>query len=406
VVAPTLARNRDFVKLWVGEAASMLGSRIAYVAYPLLVLAVTGSAAQAGVAGFLRTLPYFVLALPAGVLADRLDRRRLMIASDGVGAAAIGSLAVAIAFDRVTIAHLLIVAFLDGTAGLVFRTSEAGALPQVVRREQLPEAVARNAAREYGAYLVGPPLGGVLFGAGRVIPFVADACSYVTSALFVGSIARPLQDPRPRSSRSSIGSEAREGLLWMWGQPFLRTSAFLVAGANLATNALALTLILVAKDTGASSALVGAMLAFGAGGGLVGAIAAPRLQRHVSRRLIVAGYPWVGVFVVAAMALLPPPLALGALFGAWITFGPLWDAVVVGYRLAIVPDELQGRVESVGVLIAFGGAALGPLAAGFAFSFVGSRATLGLIGAWTLVLAVVGTVSSSLRIDDGGTQPV
>jgi hypothetical protein len=93
----------------------------------------------------------------------------------------------------------------------------------------------------------------------------------------------------------------------------------------------------------------------------------------------------------------PPPLVLGLLYPIWLFFGPLWDAVVVGYRLSIVPDELQGRVESVGVLISFGGAALGPLAAGVAFAEFGGRTTLALLAAWTFVLALVGTGSRSLR---------
>ncbi len=110
------------------------------------------------------------------------------------------------------------------------------------------------------------------------------------------------------------------------------------------------------------------MLAFVAAGGLAGAAAAPRLRTLVSRRAIVVGYPWIGVAALAALTALPPPLAMGALFGSWVFFGSLWDAIVVGYRLTIVPDELQGRVESVSSLIAFGGAALGPLAAGAAFT--------------------------------------
>ena len=393
-----LFRNPDFTKLWVGETLSALGTRVSYVAYPLLVLSLTGSAALTGVVGFLRTLPYFALSLPAGVVADRLDRRRLMIAADVLGCVAMGSVVVALALHRLTFAQIAIVGFLEGTAALLFRTAEMGALPHIVAREQLSAAVATNEARRQGAYLAGPPLGGALFGIARALPFLVDAVSYLASAVAIVSIRRAFQ--QPRSGGAKALAQIREGLAWMWREPFLRTSELLVAGSNFATNALLLTLILVAKHQGASSTLIGAMLAIVSVGGLTGAVAAPRLRRYFSARRIVVGYSWVGVAVVLALVTTPPPLLLGLLFAAWTFFGPLWDAIVVGYRLSIVPDELQGRVESVGVLISFGGAALGPLAAGIAYAELGGRTTIASLAVWLLVLAVVGTASRALRTID------
>jgi MFS family permease len=404
--ASPLSRNRDFAKLWIGEAASTFGSRLAYVAYPLLVLDVTGSSSRAGLIAFLRTLPYFVFGLPAGVVVDRLDRRRLMLVADVAGCAALGSVAVAVLLDELTFEQLVVVSFVDGCAALLFRTSEVGALPQIVAREQLSEAVATNQAREHAAFLAGPPVGGILYGVSRALPFLADAASYLVSACLIVTIGRPFQAPRARTERPRARRALAEGLLWLWREPFLRTSEFLVAGANFATNALGLAIILLARRDGASSGLIGAMLALTAVGGLGGALAAVRLQRIVSRRLIVVGYPWIGVGVLLALLSTPPPLVLGALFGLWVFFGPLWDAIVVGYRLSIVPDQLQGRVESVGTMIAFGGAALGPLAAGAAFGAFGPRATIALIGAWTLALALVGSLSRSLRLPQTDGQVV
>jgi MFS family permease len=402
---PSVAANRDFTRLWLGEAVSVFGTRVASVAFPLLVLAMGGSAADAGLASFFRLLPYFVLSLPVGVLVDRIDRRRLMLSADGLGVAAVGSLALTLAIGYEALPSVFLAAFADGAAALAFRTAEVGALPHLVARDRLPDAVALNQSREFAAALAGPPVGGVLFGVGRAVPFFADACSYVVSALAVASIRRPFQRPRAAAVAGTF-EQVRAGLAWVWWEPFLRTSVLLVAAANLATNALSLTVILVAKNKGASSALIGAMLALVAAGGLAGAAAAPRLRNLVSRRAIVVGYPWIGVVVLVALTTLPPPLALGALFGAWVFFGPLWDAIVVGYRLTIVPDELQGRVESVSSLIAFGGAALGPLTAGVAFAAFGARTTIGLIAAWTLAVAVTGTLSRSLRFGSAGAQAV
>jgi hypothetical protein len=317
-------------------------------------------------------------------------------AADALGFAAIASLAAAIVAGTATFDWIAAVAVVEGTAGLAFRTAEAGALPRVVPREQLGDAVAANQAREYGAFLAGPPLGGVLFGLDRAAPFVADAASFVLSAAAAAAVRTPLQEERTTPRRHLL-IEAREGVAWLWRVPFLRTSELLVACANFATNAVSLTLILVAKHQGASSALVGVMLAIVGAGGLAGSVAAPRLRKLVAARAIVVGYAWVGVAILLGLLTMPAALVLGALFGGWVFFGPLWDSVVIGYRLAIVPDALQGRVESVGAAIAFGGGALGSLAAGLAYAAVGGRATIAALAGWTLALAVVGSVSPSLR---------
>jgi MFS family permease len=396
--APTsgLWRNPNFMRLWVGETLSTLGSRMSYVAYPLLVLATTGSPAKAGGVGFLRMLPWLVFSLPAGVVSDRVDRKRLMIACDLCACLTIASVPVALALDALTFTQLLAVAFLEGTCAVFFKIAETPVVVRMVASEQLPGAVAQNQAREYGAFLVGPPLGGILFGFGRALPFIADAASYLVSAVALRGIRRPFQSVRDSSSRRAI-DEAREGVLWLWREPFLRMSEVLVAGSNLISNALGLSLIVIAREKGASSGEVGVMLALVAAGGLAGAVAAPFLRAHISARLIVAGYCWVGAGAVFALVSTPPALAMGAIFGAWVFFGPLWDAVVMGYRLRIVPDAIQGRVESVGTLISFGAAALGPLAAGLLLDGVGARPTLLAAATAMVLLGVVGTVSRSLR---------
>jgi MFS family permease len=392
-----LRRNADFRRLWIGEVASTLGTRMSAVAYPLLVLALTGSPTKAGVVGFLRTLPYFLFALPVGVFADRHDRRRLIVVADAIGFVGIGSVAAAAAAHALTFAHVAVVALVEGSAGLTARTALTASLPRLVPREQLAEAVAVNTGRDAAAALAGPPLGGALFGLARALPFGVDAVSYAASAVAAATIGRPLQDERTRPHERLLPS-LRTGLRWIWEQPFLRTSELLVAGGNFATNAVSLALVLVAKQQGASAALVGVMLAVASAGGLLGAVAASRLQRLVSRRTIVVGYSWLGAAVLTALLTTPPPVVMGLLYGVWLFFGPLWDALVVGYRLAIVPDEVQGRVESAGILIAFGGGALGPLAAGPLFGAFGGRWTFAALACWMLALALVGSGAKSLRI--------
>ena len=143
------------------------------------------------------------------------------------------------------------------------------------------------------------------------------------------------------------------------------------------------------------------MLSFAAAGSLLGAVAATRLHRVVAPRLIVVGYPWLGVIAALLIAIPLAPLALGAIYGAWVFFGPTWDAVVGGHRIRIVPDAMQGRVESVTALIAMGGAAVGPLVGGALASrltgsqsfvcvaLIGTCVALGGVAAWSRGLRTI-----------------
>jgi len=391
-----LRGNRDFMLLWGGEAVSALGWRVANVAFPLLVLAETGSPARAGLVGFLGLLPWLVFSLPAGALVDRWHRRRVMIVAYLGGFVAIASVPAAIWLDFVSLPFLGAVAFVDGAFFVFFRLAETGAIRAVVPSGQLPDAVAQNEAREYAASLAGPPLGGILFGIDRALPFILDAVSYLVAFVFLLGVRGELQERRERPSRS-LGAEIHEGLVWLWERPFMRVSLALVAGSNLVAAALALVLIVDARDQGASPALVGVMLGTGAAGGLLGALAAPRLRRVIPGRAIVVGFPWLGAAVLSLLAVAPHPLLLGLLYAVWLFFGPVWNAIVDGYRISVVPDELQGRVEGVASLVSFAVLPLGPLAAGFALETVGPDATLLVFGAWLLALGLAGTVSSALR---------
>jgi MFS family permease len=192
---------------WTGEALSGLGSQISLVAYPLLVLALTGSPAKAGIVGFARNVPIAVLALPAGVLADRVDRRYLLVACDAISALALASIPVAIVAGGVPYGLIVVVALVDGSGFVLSWVTERGVLRQLVVPEQLGEAVARNESRIFGAMLAGPPLGGLLFGIGRAIPFLGDAVSYGASTATKLLISAPFQQ---RRTVEPVGS-AREG---------------------------------------------------------------------------------------------------------------------------------------------------------------------------------------------------
>jgi hypothetical protein len=392
---PPLRRNRDFVLLQVGQTLSTIGSESTGIAYPLLVLAITHSPVEAGVVGFARLVPWVLFGVLAGVAVDRLPRKRMMIVSDIVRIAAVASIVVAIAVDRISFAQIAIVAFVEGTMFVFFTLAEVGALRSVVPARQLPAAAAAEQARYATMTLVAPPLGGSLFGLGRALPFLADAVSYVFSLASLLAIRTPFQEEREHE-QVPLRTQLAEGFRWLWGHPFLRTCAILFTWVNLLFEATFLVLIVVGRRHGLSGAHIGALIAVLGLCSLAGSVASPRLQRLLSMRTIVVGSFWLQLGV-AAFVLEPSiyVLLVGAIPAAFL--GPSVNAIVIGYRVAVVPDRLTGRVNSVARTIALCGAPLGPLAAGLLLGSFSARTTVAIFAGAMLLLSVIGSVSPSIR---------
>ena len=390
-----LRRNRDFVLLQSGQLLSTLGNQTSVVAYPLLVLAVTGSPAKAGLVGFAGILPYPLFVLPAGLVADRWDRKRVMIVADVVRALALGGLVAALVAGDPPFALIFAVAFVDGTMFAFFNIAEVGALRAVVPKEQLPSAAAAEQARLSTVILAGPPLGGFLFGLGRSLPFLVDAVSYVFSLVSVIAMRTPFQE-QVAAPEGRFRSQVIEGFRWLWGQPFLRGSAVLFAFTNFGGNALYLFLVVAAHDQGLSSTAIGMLIAIYGGLSLVGSLVAPRVLRLLSMRTILVATLWfavgTGLYVIEPNVWLLiagiVPLAL---------LNPSLNSAIIGYRVAIVPDRLQGRVNSAARLIAQVGAPLGPLVAGLLLGAFSTRLTCLVITAWFAAIALWATVSPSIR---------
>jgi MFS family permease len=396
VTAPPLRRNRDFLLLWSGQALSVLGSRVSAVAYPLLVLEMTGSPSTAAFVGFAGTAPYLLLQLPAGALADRYNRRRLMIACDSVRALALLSVVVALVAGELTVSQLMVAAFVEGAMFVAFSAAESSAVVHIVPPEQVAMALSQNEARMRAAGMAGPPLGGILFGLARSLPFLADAVSYLASLGTLLAIRREFESA-PERSHDGLVHEIRLGVRWLLGHAFMRDTALLVAGSNMLFQALVLVLIVLAKDHGASSGTVGLMLAGSGVGGVAGSLAAPWLQRRISPRTVVIGANWVWAALFPLFAVLDRPLALGAVFAAAAFVGPAWNVVLGAYQLALVPDELRGRVSSVDLLIAFGAIPVGSLlAAGLLSAFSPSGAAAVLAGIM-LAVAIAAVAAPSIR---------
>ena len=166
-----LWHNRDYLLLWSGQTISSIGSGVSELAFPLLVLALTHSPAQAGFASALRTLPYFIFTLPGGALIDRWNRKRVMILCDMGRAISMASIPVALVFGHLTLVQLYIVSLLEGSLYVFFDLAETASLPRVVPKEQLPAAISQNQVTFGITNLLGPPSGGVLYTLGRAVPF-------------------------------------------------------------------------------------------------------------------------------------------------------------------------------------------------------------------------------------------
>jgi MFS family permease len=347
------------------------------------------------VVGFARLAPYALLALPAGLAADRWSRKHLMIGADGLRALALGGLALAIALDEAAFWLIAAAAFVDGACSVTFDVAQTGALRGIVPRPQLPAAVGAQRARAAVVQLAGPPLGGALFGLHRVLPFAADSVSYAFSLGSVAALRAPFQEEREREP-SPIRSRLAEGFRFLWNEPFIRATTFIYALGNVTVPALLLVVVVVGRRQGLTSAEIGALLSTLGAALLLGALASPLFRRYLSVRTIVLAE------LVAALA----PLFFLAWPSIWVLMAtvlpqavviPVTDSVVVGYRVAVTPDRLLGRAESVRSNLARLFDPFGPLAAGFLLSTASARTTVGAFLALSAALLLYGALSPAVR---------
>jgi MFS family permease len=336
-----------------------------------------------------------LFALPAGLAADRWSRRRLMIAADGVRVLAIGSLAAMILLDRIVFWEVVAVAFVEGSGAAVFFGAQPGALRAVVPARQLPAAAATETGRQAVVRLAGPPLGGALFGLARALPFLVDALSYAFSSLSLLAMRTPFQEER-EPHLASLRSRLAEGFRFVWSQPFLRTCALLFGLTNFIGPGVLFAVVVIGRQQGLSGGEVGALVAAFGACLLLGSLVSSLVRRRLPVRavLLLELWTWLGcavfliwpnVYVLTA-GILPTALAI-----------PSTDSVVHGYRIAMTPDRLLGRAESVRSTISLLIAPLGPLIAGLLLGAVSARATIAVFAAVGLALAIWGTLSPSIR---------
>jgi hypothetical protein len=243
--------------------------------------------------------------------------------------------------------------------------------------------------------IIGPPLGGALFEAGRALPFLADALSYACSTVSLLLVRARFQEERAREP-GTARQRAAEGLAFTWRQPFLRTTAFLYGLLNFTALGLLFCIVVIGQAEGLSGGVIGLLTGLFAASVVVGSLLSRfvRAALSVHAVLILEVWAWLGcaVFllwpraVVLACGLVPVGLAV-----------PSTDSVVNGYRIAATPDRLLGRAESVRSAIALSAASLAPLAAGFLIEHSTPRWTVAFFTAWAFALALWATASRALR---------
>jgi MFS family permease len=391
-----LWHNRDWVLLWSGQLVSVAGTQVSQLAYPLLVLLLTRSPAQAGFLSAARTIPYLLLGLPAGALVDRWNRKRVMIVCDAGRAVALGSIPLALALGRLTLAQLYIVALVEGTLNVFFNLAETAALTRVVSREQIPAATSLNEVTLSTGSMLGPALGGLVFAIGQGLAFLVDALSYAVSVISVWLIRADLNVDRAPST-SNLAGEIREGVVWLWRQSLMRFLALVVGGTVLIESGYLLIVIILAQRMGASAVVIGLVLGAGGVGSVVGAVLSGPATKALTFGQIALGVHWIWALLLPLYIIAPNPLALAAITAATYGITPIFFVAQYSYRLSRIPDGLQARVNGVFRMLLYGGQPLGLALAGLLSQTVGPIWAMLVFSALLVLFALAITLNRELR---------
>ena len=388
----------SYWKLWTATAISNLGDGVSMVAYPWLASAVTRSPILIAAAGFASRLPWLIFTLHAGVLTDRFDRRKLIVAMDFMRGLLTVFVGLVVFFNKdsfpaldelTTITNLetnwpiyftlLVTAFLFGLAEVLRDNSAQTLMPSVVDKENLEKANGRMwSAESLTNSFIGPPLGSLLIGIAIFIPFFFDAVSFFFAVALIASLKgtfKPVSDDKPRE-KINFKAEIKEGYAWLWAHPLLRPMAIILGSMNGLGTMVGATFILFAQEVLETSVFTFALLGTaGAVGGTVGGLLAPKISAKLgsgrSLAMTLAAAP-IGSLIIALTTTWQVVWVV-VVFETF--FAVLWNTITVSLRQSIIPTHLLGRVNSVYRFFAWGSIPIG--------MFVGG----GLVSALTLVLS-------------------
>lgn len=399
----TLWRHRDFMLLWSGQAISEIGSAVTIVALPLAaVVLLNATTFQVGLLSAATTVCFLVVALPAGLIVDRVAKRRLMIVCDAARMLILGSVVVAAAFGVLTMAQLFAVGFLTGLATVFFDVAYQSYVPSLVVREQLHDANGKLGATQAFSQVAGPGLGGALFGLLKAGSMAADAISYAVSTATLllirarepggreaGVPAGADGEAAPaKAGLSGLRKELFAGLGFVFGHKVLRKIAACTGTANLfGSISGALEIIFLVRVLHVRPADTGLLIGIGSVGGILGGILSGRLSRWIGTARII----WFSVGVFGAIPILMPltepgpRLVLFPIAVAGLSFTVvLYNIAQLSYRQLICPPHLLGRMNAAMRWIVWGTLPLGGLLGGVLGSLLGIRTTIwiAVIGSW------------------------
>lgn len=393
--------GRDFRWLLASSWTSNVGDGIALAAAPLLIASMTSSPVLVASGAILQFLPWLLFGLHAGAIADRFDRRRLVMFANAARAVVLAALCVFLVTGTANIGIVLAVAFLYGTAEVFVDTAGSTLLPIIVQ----PADLGTGNARLQAGYLVanqfaGPPLGAFLFAAGTAWPFLLEIVCVSLAVVLISRMARTPVPPRGETSeRTAVHTDIAEGIRWLWRNPPVRMLVIIILAFNITWAAPWGVLVLYATehlDLGAVG--YGMLTTASAAGGLLATFSFGWLERHISFAALMRIVLTMEVLMHLAFALTSigwVALVIMFFFGAYAF---VWGTISTTVRQRLVPAELQGRVASVNMVGVFGGMVIGQalggviaetwgLTAPWWFAFAGAALTLVLV--WRPISQIV-----------------
>jgi MFS family permease len=385
-----------YTKVWWATAISRTGDGITQAALPLLAAHITGDVRHvAWVYGTVR-LPWLGMSLIAGALADRWNRRLMLLYADLSRLALLALLGAVALGGSVHIWMLYVVGFGLGSGEMFYESANAGVVPSIVHPNQYERASGRLSAATVATYdLIGPATGALLFSVGVGLPFLVDAATFFVASQLLFSLRNNFGDERsgPTSSTSLV-HDIRSGLSWLWGQPTLRALALMTGAMNMALQCSFAPLAVFSSDVlGLADWGFGVMLAGASVGAIAGGVFSARIAGRLGpaltlRTAIIA----TAISLTIAGSLSNPVLAISALSmeGAALV---LYETISVSTRMAAVPDHLRGRVTGAYLLLASFGGPIGAGLGGLLAHEVGLRAPF-FVGAGLTVVILIAFASS------------
>ena len=310
------------------------------------MLAATGSAAQAGLVSGATLVGTLVMLLPAGVIADRYPRKRILVLTSLTQLVVVATVVPATLTHHVYLAHLAVVGLLQGAASAFYIGASRGAIRRVVPPAQLRDALSSVQARDQAVALIGPPGGGFLFGIARFLPFACDAVSFGAIAIAAALLRVSIDPPPSAAPRLPVRRSVTIGLRFVLKQPFLRTVVIWGAAVNAVAAGMMLMVIVLARQRGGTSGEIGFLLSVNAACGLAGSLAAPRLIKLAGGRRLALLTSWLLPCCGAGIAF-APYLWLIAVLGRVTTLTNMpVNFLLTSHPTRITPHDLQAQTAN------------------------------------------------------------